>query len=350
MSDEIDRATLLDGVDDELRDAANKALDAVDLLKMCGFPAEWVTRPLEESKPRVVRPFRVMSGHDIDGMTDLIEGYESTLRQFTPNMRADDPEELPELRRAYDLLSENWYGDGAEAATLYVANLSQAYQGSALLISEVAGGAIAAREIIATAREDLTELADTFYAAAEQYAESKKSNSPAWGRMAAWATVGVAVGLLTGGVAGVVGAVGGIAGSLIAGEVAKADAGSVAGDSADEVVTSYLEQADALLDKTTETAEELARKIDDRIGKISEHPIPPPPDVSPGPAFDPDDFRTDTLPGDIERNVRDANVDIAAGGGQAGSAGGGRISNRLAGGEDPDGSDGSGEPEQTAST
>jgi hypothetical protein len=336
---DIDRSALLDGIDDELRDAANKAIDAVALVWCATYlpwdPLPWeelVIPKVEEYAPDVLRPFRLMSGHDIQGMTDLIEGYETTLRNFTPNMQAEEPEELPELRRAYDLLNDNWYGEGAEAATLYVAQLSQAFQGSALLISEVAGGVIAARETIATARDDLVNLADTFYAAAEEYVESKQSNKPALGRMLGWTTLGVAVALVTGGgISGVVAAVGGIAGSLIANEVAKAETGSVSGDGPEEIIASYLEEADKLISRTTETAEEIARKIRERTEAISEYPVPPPPDVSPGDAFDPDDFRTDTLPGEIEQNVRDANVDIGIDGNWSDSTEGGQISSRLAG-------------------
>ncbi|WP_019818944.1 hypothetical protein [Saccharomonospora saliphila] len=318
MTDEIsgvsgelqDRTTLLDGIDDELLDAANQALDACDLLKGDGFSELWWHESIEEAKPRVMRPFKVLSGHDVQGMTELIDGYESVLARFTPNMAADDPEELPELRRAYDLLDGTWEGQGAEAATLYVAKLQQAFQGSALLISELAGGVISAREAIATARQDLVELADSFHRSAEQFRESEESSSPAWGRMLAWATAGVVVGLVTGGLGGVVAATGGMAGSLIAGEVAKADAGTVGGSNPGEVIQSFTDTADELLRSTTDTAEKVAAEINKRIDKMSNHPVPPPPDVSPGPSFDPGDFRTDQLPGDIADAVRDADVDI----------------------------------------
>ncbi|SDC19135.1 hypothetical protein [Actinokineospora iranica] len=344
-----EREALLEGIHDDLIEPANRALDACDYLLYATMPTVGVFGELlDERKPRVAAVFRLFSETDIGGLQDLIDQLDRTWRELDQGTRV-------ELEEAQRLLTD-WNGSAAEETKYYLARLTEAFDLSVTNISEVEGGVVAARELIATARNDLTTLAESFHDAAKQYHESQNPpDDNLFGRVLVAAFAGAITGLLTAGVGvGVAGAAtisygaaaaSSAAGAAITTGLEASITGSVSGDDPLAILESFLTEADKLKSGTRDAADELTREIQRYSASLPV--IPAPPDVSPGPTFDPDLFRTDNLTAGLEESVRRAQVDIprreivGTQDGQAQPGGSGTVADRLDGGpaeptDDPD--------------
>jgi hypothetical protein len=105
-------------------------------------------------------------------------------------------------------------------------------------------------------------------------------------------------------------------GALVAGNAAGgaitamvANQAEITGDNAFDLYQSFLDSAGKIRDGAGEAAQTLANRIGDEAVDLPT--IPDAPDVSPGSSFDPSNFETDHTSRGTEKNVRDANVDIA---------------------------------------
>ena len=312
------RQTHLEGIGEDLLDGANDALDALEILR---WTALWLgDDQVEDWRKQVAGVYREFSAADIDrdseaGLQGLINEQDKIWKALVDNSKS-------ELDQAEKRL-EHWRGDAANDVKAYINGLAHTYDRVGTKITVLESDVVAAREAIASARGDLTKLGESFKTVAEKYQEEKSKASESAGlKVLGAAFAGVVAGLLTVATAGA-GAAAGAAvlsatakGAIIAGNVAGsaisasiANAAEITGDNVFELVASFFEQTDKLREGMIDAMDDLAKQIDIEAEDLPA--IPPPPDVSPGSSFNPDDFETERLDKDREGKVRDAGVDIA---------------------------------------
>lgn len=314
----VDRGPLLEGVSDDLLEGANNALDGVATLRAAEFSlilGDEQGSYFEQMNQKVSSIFREFSAANLDrdsGLQSLIDRYERIWKTLQQDAK-------PKLDNALNRL-EYWRGSAANAAKSYIGDLSEAFELVESKITVLEADVVAAREAIASARHDLNELGYSLKQVAEKYQEDKKRQAEnARSKVLAAAFTGAVTGLLAAATMGVGAAAAGTVftiarGAMFAANVAGSTIGEViseevSGDNAFDIFESFTDAVDKIRSGMEETSGDLAADI----GKQAEDlpTIPPPPDVSPGASFDPSIFETDHTSRGTEKNVRDANVDIA---------------------------------------
>ncbi|MGC7094431.1 hypothetical protein ACPZ19_07200 [Amycolatopsis lurida] len=325
---ENNREAHLEGISDDLLDGANDALDALDILRWTEL---WMPEDqVEDWRKQVASVYREFSAADIE--RDSESGLQALINEQDKIWKALIDNSKSELDQAEKRL-EHWRGDAANDVKAYINNLAHTFDRVGTKITVLESDVVAAREAIASARGDLSKLGESFKAVAEKYREDQERKSESAGlKVLGAAFAGAVAGLLTVATAGA-GAAAGAAvlsatakGAIIAGNVAGsaisatiANAAEITGDNVFELVGSFFENTDKLREGMIDAMDDLAKQIDIEAEDLPA--IPPPPDVSPGSSFNPDDFETERLDKDRERKVRDSGVDIAPDGKVDSSAG-----------------------------
>ncbi|MCR6481478.1 hypothetical protein M8542_01475 [Amycolatopsis sp. OK19-0408] len=315
------RAELLEGVSDDLRDGANDALTGLEILKY----TDWifgVARPDDkgyaEMQDDIAAYYREFSDGDIDhestgGLQHMIMQHDAIWKQLQRDSK-------PKLDDARQFLTE-WRGSAANEVKAYLNELADTFTAVTSKITVLESDLVAAREAIASARQDLNSLGTTFRQTAEDYQKAKeRQREAAASKVLAATFAGAVAGLLTVATAGV-GAAPGAAlftaadGALIAGNAAGgaitavvSNQAEIEGDNAFDLYGSFIKSADKIRDAAGEAAQSLADRVNDEAVDLP--PIPEAPDVSPGSSFDPSNFETSHTSRQTEKNVRDENVDI----------------------------------------
>ncbi|QKV81490.1 hypothetical protein HUT10_30695 [Amycolatopsis sp. Hca4] len=316
------RAELLEGVSEDLKDGANDALDALEVLRMTeiwllGFDES--SEQFRKMQDEVAGVYREFSDADIDhestaGLQSLIMKHDDVWKQ----LQRDSKPKLDDARQFLGV----WRGSAANAVKAYLNQLADAFTEVETKITVLESDVVAAREAIASARQDLSNLGTTFLDTAKQYQEDQsRKREAAMSKVLAATFAGAVAGLLTVASAGVAAPAGAAIftaanGALVAGNAAGgaisamvANQAEITGDNAFDLYQSFLDSAGKIRDGAGEAAGTLANRIGDEAVDLPK--IPDPPDVSPGSSFDPSDFETDHTSRETEKNVRDANVDIA---------------------------------------
>jgi hypothetical protein len=316
------RAELLEGVSEDLKDGANDALDAIDVLRtteflLFGFDDS--NENVRKMQDEVAGIYREFSDADIDhdstsGLQNLIMKHDAVWKQL-------QRESKPKLDDARQFL-EVWRGSAANAVKAYLNQLADAFTEVETKITVLESDVVAAREAIASARQDLSNLGTTFLETAKKYKEDQsRKREAAMSKVLAATFAGAVAGLLTVASAGVAAPAGAAIftaanGALVAGNAAGgaisavvANQAEITGDNAFDLYRSFLDSAGKIRDGAGEAAQTLANRIGDEAVDLPK--IPDPPDVSPGSSFDPSNFETDHTSRQTEKNVRDADVDIA---------------------------------------
>ncbi|WP_103351076.1 hypothetical protein [Amycolatopsis sp. CA-128772] len=316
------RAELLDGVSEDLKDGANDALDALDILRMTeiwlfGFDdSNENFRKMQDDTAAIYREF---SDADIDhesadGLQSLIMKHDAVWKQ----LQRDSKPKLDDARQFLDV----WRGAAANAVKAYLNQLADAFTEVETKITVLESDVVAAREAIASARQDLSNLGTTFLETAKKYQEDQsRKREAAMSKVLAATFAGAVAGLLTVASAGVAAPAGAAIftaanGALVAGNAAGgaisamvANQAEITGDNAFDLHQSFLDSAAKIRDGAGEAAGTLANRIGDEAVDLPK--IPGSPDVSPGSSFDPSNFETDHTSRQTEQNVRDRHVDIA---------------------------------------
>jgi hypothetical protein len=316
------RAELLEGISEDLKDGANDALDAIDVLRtteflLFGFDDS--NENVRKMQDEVAGIYREFSDADIDhdstsGLQNLIMKHDAVWKQL-------QRESKPKLDDARQFL-EVWRGSAANAVKAYLNQLADAFTEVETKITVLESDVVAAREAIASARQDLSNLGTTFLETAKKYKEDQsRKREAAMSKVLAATFAGAVAGLLTVASAGVAAPAGAAVftmanGALVAGNAAGgaisamvANKAEIAGDNAFDLYQSFVDSAGKIRDGAAEAAQTLANRIGDEAVDLPK--IPDPPDVSPGSSFDPSNFETDHTSRQTEQNVREANVDIA---------------------------------------
>lgn len=326
--DDDRRAELLEGVSDDLRDGANDALDGLRILKY----TDWVLVSMEDQyrkmQDEIAGFYREFSDGDIDhestgGLQSMIMRHDAVWKQLQRDSK-------PKLDDARQFLEE-WRGSAANEVKAYLNELADTFTAVTSKITVLESDLVAAREAIASARQDLNNLGATFKHTAEDFQkEQERKREAAMSKVLAATFAGAVAGLLTVATAGAGAAAGATVftaanGALIAGNAAGgaitaavANQTEIKGDNAIDLYDSFVESADKIRDGAGEAAAKLADRINDEAVDLP--PIPDSPDVSPGSSFDPSNFETSHTSRQTEKNVRDANVDIGRDGQPASGA------------------------------
>lgn len=311
--DFIDQPGLLDGIADSLKDTAEEAYEAVDLLRMWHQSDD----SIREMKEPIRQRFLDFSSADISP-----EGTIQTMIDTLDSIWQDFEEHSTwRLERSLELL-DHWSGNGAENARDQITRLKNRYSSdqsknnAVAELTQLQSDVVGVREMIAKGHEDLRQLTSSFHRAAEEYREAESASQVSPSDILKSGFAGAVTGLLTvaavptGGMSLVAG------GAIIAAHAAGsmvvtglADA-SITGGDPFEIHGSYIEAIDELKSEIRRVAvEEFVPDIDAAREEVSG--VPRPPDVSPGDEFDPDeDFTTPEMPQDVEDDVREADVDI----------------------------------------
>jgi hypothetical protein len=317
------RAELLEGISEDLKDGANDALDAIDVLRQTSFIMfGFDDKNLRTMQDEVAGIYREFSDADIDhtpteGLQGLIMKHDAVWKQLQRDSR-------PKLDDARQFL-EVWRGSAANAVKAYLNQLADAFTEVETKITVLESDLVAAREAIASARQDLSNLGTTFLETAKKFKEDQsRKREAAMSKVLAATFAGAVAGLLTVASAGVAAPAGAAIftaanGALVAGNVAGgaisavvANQAEISGDNAFDLYQSFLDSAGKIRDGAGEAAQTLANRIGDEAVDLPK--IPDSPDVSPGSSFDPNNFETDHTSRQTEKNVRDQNVDIAPNG------------------------------------
>ncbi|SEF29371.1 hypothetical protein SAMN05421837_104666 [Amycolatopsis pretoriensis] len=316
------RAELLDGISEDLKEGANDALDAIDVLRttdflLFGFDSS--NENVRKMQDEIAGVYREFSDADIDhesasGLQHLIMNHDAVWKQLQRDAK-------PKLDDARQFL-EVWRGQAANAVKAYLNDLADTFTQVETKITVLESDLVAAREAIASARQDLNNLGSTFKQTAEDYKKDQdRKREGAASKVLAATFAGAVTGLLavaTGGAGAAAGASIFTAanGALVAGNAAGgaitavvANQAEIKGDNAMDLYSSFMDSAGKIRDGAGEAAQTLADRIGDEAVDLPA--IPDAPDVSPGSSFDPDNFETDHTSRQTEKNVRDANVDIA---------------------------------------
>ncbi|GAA4620560.1 hypothetical protein [Saccharopolyspora hordei] len=342
-----DRAALLDGIDDDLVPAAERVLDGCDLMaeELRGrFSMALDCFLVMDSRDRLMGVFRRFSGHDVAGMVELIATLHRALAGFA-EAENEDPAPQADLVQARDVVEGTWSGAGAYAASNTLLELQGSFQTAAHAMCRLLGAALAAREAIVMGRDDLKKLAESFHTAAEEFRVGEGgSDGPNMfvvlgtlfvGAAVGMVTAGLGTGLAAGAVIGALEVTSGAAGSILAAEITPAPSNAPAGNSAGEIIDSFLAEADRISASVVAAAEGVAEKLRGATAELEHRraDIPPPPDVSPGPVFDPSDFWASEVSDDLADLVRDLETDVEVSEPDGMGNGGSEISARLAGEE-----------------
>jgi len=316
------RAELLEGVSEDLKDGATDALDALDILRMTdwligGFvPVEGGFEKMQDDVAGIYREFS-----DADIEHDSTEGLQSLIMQHDAVWKALQRDSGPKLDDARQFL-DVWRGSAANAVKAYLNELADTFTEVETKITILESDIVAAREAIASARQDLNNLGFTFKKTAEDYQKSQeRKREAAMSKVLAATFAGAVTGLLTVATAGAGAAAGATIftmanGAIVAGNAAGgaitavvANQAEITGDNGLDLYQSFMDSAGKIRDGAGDAAQTLADRIGDEAVDLPK--IPDAPDVSPGSRFDPDNFETDNTSRQTEKNVRDANVDIA---------------------------------------
>ncbi|HEY3471661.1 MAG TPA: hypothetical protein VGL47_41475 [Amycolatopsis sp.] len=315
------RAELLEGVSEDLKEGATDALDALEILKYTDWifgigPDEGGFAKMQDDIAAIYREF---SDADIDhestsGLQNLIMKHDAVWKA----LQRDSKPKLDDARQFLDV----WRGSAANAVKAYLNELADAFTEVETKITVLESDLVAAREAVASARQDLNNLGSTFKKTAEDYQKSQeRKREAAFSKVLAATFAGAVTGLLTVATAGAGAAAGATIftaanGALIAGNAAGgaitavvANQAEIKGDNGFDLYQSFLDSAGKIRDAAADAAQTLANRIGDEAVDLPK--IPDAPDVSPGSSFDPDNFETDNTSRQTEKNVRDANVDIA---------------------------------------
>ncbi|RSM41687.1 hypothetical protein DMA12_23795 [Amycolatopsis balhimycina DSM 5908] len=316
------RAELLEGVSEDLKDGANDALNAIDVLRTTDFLLfgfDDSNENIRKMQDEIAAIYREFSDADIDhesagGLQHLIMSHDAVWKQLQRDSK-------PKLDDARQFLGE-WRGSAANAVKAYLNELADAFTNVESKITVLESDVVAAREAIAAARQDLSNLGTTFLQTAEDYKkEQSRKREAAMSKVLAATFAGAVAGLLTVATAGAAAPIGAATfgaaeGALIAGNAAGgaisavvANQAEIKGDNAFDLYQSFLDSAGKIRAGAGEAATTLANRIGDEAVDLPK--IPDPPDVSPGSSFDPSNFETGHTSRQTEKNVRDANVDIA---------------------------------------
>ncbi|MDS0133650.1 MULTISPECIES: hypothetical protein [unclassified Amycolatopsis] len=322
MSGGDDRRTeLLDGVSEDLKQGATDALDALEILRMTDWifglgPGDDGFRKMQDDVAAIYREF---SDADIDH--ESAEGLQSLIMRHDAVWKALQRDSGPKLDDARQFL-DVWRGSAANAVKAYLNELADTFTEVETKITILESDIVAAREAIASARQDLSNLGSTFKSTAEDYQKSQeRKREAAMSKVLAATFAGAVTGLLTVATAGAGAAAGATIftmanGAIVAGNAAGgaitavvANQAEITGDNGFDLYQSFLDSAGKIRDGAGDAAQKLADRIGDEAVDLPK--IPDAPDVSPGSSFDPDNFETDRTSRQTEKNVRDANVDIA---------------------------------------
>jgi hypothetical protein len=329
------RAELMEGISADLTDGATDALDALEVLRttalwMFGFDdSSEQFRKMQDETAGIYREF---SDADIDhestdGLQNLIMKHDAVWKQ----LQRDSGPKLDDARQFLDV----WRGAAANAVKAYLNELADAFTEVATKITVLESDVVAAREAIASARQDLNNLGSTFLETAKKYQDDQsRKHEAALSKVLAATFAGAVAGMLTVASAGVAAPAGAAIftaanGALVAGNAAGgaisavvANQAEITGDNVMDLYQSFLDSAGKIRDGMGETSTTLANRIGDEAIDLPQ--IPDSPDVSPGSSFDPSNFETDHTSRQTEKNVRDANVDIQPDG-EVADAGGGSV-------------------------
>jgi hypothetical protein len=320
------RAELLEGISEDLKDGANDALDAIDVLRQTNFIMFGFNDDSNENVRRmqdeVAGVYREFSDADIDhgsttGLQSLIMQHDAVWKQLQRDSK-------PKLDDARQFLEE-WRGSAANAVKAYLNDLANVFTDVETKITVLESDLVAAREAVASARQDLSNLGSTFKQTAEDFQKSQeRQHASAMSKVLAATFAGAITGLLAVSTGGAGLAAGGTIftaanGAMVAGNAAGAaittavaNKTEIKGDDAFDLYDSFMESVAKIRDGAGDAAQTLANRIGDEAVDLPA--IPDSPDVSPGSSFDPDNFETDHTSRKTEKNVRDANVDIAPNG------------------------------------
>lgn len=309
-----DRAALLEGVTDDLRQGANDALDALEYLRWSAVGL--IGSRLEQAKQDVANIFREFSDADLgpaDGLQYLINQVDKTWKALQDNSKS-------QLDQAEKLLGL-WRGEAANGAKAAINALADTFTRVESKMTVLESDVVAAREAIASARQDLSNLSRTFKASAVQFMqENARQNSGTLSKVLAAGFAGAIAGLLVVATEGVGAAEAGTVftmanGALVAGHAAGeaitqtvSGAVQISGDSGTDIHQSFLDNVDKIRQGMFDSSDELATSIGVEAQDLPA--VPPPPDVSPGSHFDPGNFETAYTSQQTEKRVRDADVDI----------------------------------------
>ncbi|WP_410661260.1 hypothetical protein [Amycolatopsis sp. lyj-112] len=314
-ADEGGNGELLEGITDDLTRGAEKAFAAIDLMFQ---PMFGIDVDLSGGRKEQVRDFFLeFSEAELNGsensLQPMIEAYESLWNAFQDTKAP--------LDRSLVLLLK-WRGEGAEAAKSYIQGLVSTYARVGTKLTVLEADIVAARDAIATARGDLSELSASFLTAAEKYRDDKERQDESALMKAVAATFAAAVTAL---LIAAVPPAGGLTaaaffttanGVQVAGAAAGAGLATAAtvqadivGDSPESIYNSYHDGVVSIREGMFRATEALISKINVEINNLPI--IPEPPDVSPGETFDPGNFETEQTDKGTEKRVRDKNVDIS---------------------------------------
>jgi len=314
----IDRGPLLEGISDDLEDGLNAALDGVESLRKADsslwLVLDGMKEKYEEMPDRIAAMYREFSQADLkrgDGLQSLIDRYESVWKV----LRQDSKTKLDQAEKRLEF----WRGEAANNAKAYIGELAEAYDLVESHITVLESDVVAAREAIASAREDLSELGRSFKQVGEDYERDQAEQARS-------AHSKVLAAVFSGAVTGLLAASAIPSGGATAGLLVLARGATFAANVAGSAITSSIQREIRgkngleLFDSFKESVEKIRTQMedaaDDLVGDIDAHAkdlpkVPPPPDVSPGDHFDPDDFETSHTSRETEQNVREADVDIA---------------------------------------
>ncbi|WP_410615666.1 hypothetical protein [Amycolatopsis sp. lyj-109] len=316
------RAELLEGVSEDLKDGANDALDAIDVLRQTNFLLfgfDDSNENVRKMQDEIAGIYREFSDADIDhesteGLQRLIMKHDAVWKQ----LQRDSKPKLDDARQFLDV----WRGSAANAVKAYLNQLADAFTEVETKITVLESDLVAAREAIASARQDLSNLGTTFLETAKKFQEDQsRKREAAMSKVLAATFAGAVAGLLTVASAGVAAPAGAAIftaanGALVAGNAAGgaisavvANQAEITGDNAFDLYQSFLDSAGKIREGAGEAAGTLADRIGDEAVDLPK--IPDSPDVSPGSSFDPDNFETEHTSRQTEKNVRDEHVDIA---------------------------------------
>jgi len=321
-SGEDRRAELLEGVSEDLKDGANDALDAIDVLRQTDFLLfgfDDSNENVRKMQDEIAAIYREFSDADIDH--ESTEGLQSLIMKHDAVWKQLQRDSSPKLDDARQFLGV-WRGSAANAVKAYLNELADAFTAAETKITVLESGVVAAREAIASARQDLSNLGTTFLDTANKFKEDQsRKREAATSKVLAATFAGAVAGLLTVASAGIAAPAGAAVftaanGALVAGNAAGgaisavvANQAEITGDNAFDLYQSFLDSAGKIRDGAGEAAGTLANRIGDEAVDLPK--IPDSPDVSPGSSFDPDNFETDHTSRQTEKNVRDKHIDIA---------------------------------------
>ncbi|MEV4052761.1 hypothetical protein AB0J55_16390 [Amycolatopsis sp. NPDC049688] len=316
------RAELLEGVSEDLKDGANDALDAVDVLRTTDFLLfgfDDSNENVRKMQDEIAGIYREFSDADIDH--ESADGLQHLIMRHDATWKALQRDSKPKLDDARQFLTE-WRGSAANAVKAYLNELADAFTQVESKITVLESDLVAAREAVAAARQDLSNLGTTFLQTAEDYQkEQSRKREAALSKVLAATFAGAVAGLLTVASAGVAAPAGAAIftaanGALVAGNAAGgaisaavANQAEITGDNAFDLYQSFLDSAGKIRDGAADAARTLADRIGDEAADLPK--IPDSPDVSPGSSFDPSNFETGHTSRQTEKNVRDRSVDIA---------------------------------------